>query len=288
MAEIESIRGGYVRLPIAGRQHRIYFEEAGSGIPLLCLHTAGGDGRQYRGVLNNSEVTSRFRVVTFDLPWHGKSSPPEGWQNEEYMLTPEAYIATILAMIDALDLGKPALIGCSIGGRVVLNLALHHPERFRALIGLETSAFTAPHYDTSWAHRPDVHGGEACAALVSGAFGLDGPDHDRWETLWHYMQSGPGIFRGDLHFYRSTDLRDELHKIDTTRCPLYLLTGDYDYSASPADTRYVADRIKGAWFREMVGLGHFPMSEDPERFVRDYLLPVLDKILEGERVPAAT
>ena len=45
--------------PIVGRyahigKHRIYFEEAGQGIPLLCLHTAGSDGRQYRAVLNDS------------------------------------------------------------------------------------------------------------------------------------------------------------------------------------------------------------------------------------------
>ncbi|MBX3521887.1 MAG: alpha/beta hydrolase [Xanthobacteraceae bacterium] len=288
MAQIEPIRGGYVRLAIAGRQHRVYFEEAGSGIPLLCLHTAGGDCRQYRGVLNDPAVTSKFRVVTFDLPWHGKSSPPEGWQNDEYQLTPDAYIATIFAMMDALKLDKPALMGCSIGGRVVLSFAIQHPERFRALIGLESSAFTAPHYDTQWAHRPDVHGGEACAALVSGAFGIDIPEADRWETLWHYMQSGPGVFRGDLHFYRSTDLREHLHKIDTKNCPLYFLTGNYDYSASPADTEAVLSKVKGAWYREMTGLGHFPMSEDPRRFVHDYLVPVLEMVLENEKVAIAS
>ena len=58
------------------RLHRIYFEEAGSGIPLICLHTAGADGRQYRAILNDEAITKDFRVVVFDLPWHGKSSPP--------------------------------------------------------------------------------------------------------------------------------------------------------------------------------------------------------------------
>jgi len=40
-------RGRYLRLDLNGRPHRLYFEEAGEGIPLLCLHTAGADGRQY-------------------------------------------------------------------------------------------------------------------------------------------------------------------------------------------------------------------------------------------------
>ncbi len=277
--EIERIVGGYIRLTVGGRRLRIYYEQAGEGVPLICLHTAGGDSRQYRGVLSDPEVTSRYRVVTFDLPWHGRSSPPEGWQNEEYKLTTSTYIDIIVAVMKALKLDKPVLMGCSIGGRVVLHLALRHPELFRALIGLESSAYTDPHYDASWAHRPDVHGGEVCAALVSGAFGLDGPELDRWETLWHYMQSGPGVFRGDLHFYRNDgDLRGETQNIDTGKCPLYLLTGDYDYSASPADTRFVVSKVPGAEFTEMTGLGHLPMSEDRQRFVQQYLLPVLAKI----------
>jgi pimeloyl-ACP methyl ester carboxylesterase len=72
---IEPITGRYMRLDIHDRPHRLYWEEAGSGIPLLCLHTAGSDGRQFRALLNDPAITSRFRVIVFDMPWHGKSSP---------------------------------------------------------------------------------------------------------------------------------------------------------------------------------------------------------------------
>src|SRR5262249_537210 len=53
---IEDIVGRYLRLELLGRPHRIYFEEAGpkDGVPLLCLHTAGSDGRQWRGILNDT------------------------------------------------------------------------------------------------------------------------------------------------------------------------------------------------------------------------------------------
>ena len=40
-SRIEPILGRYLHLDIFGRPHRIYFEEAGKGIPLVCLHTAG-------------------------------------------------------------------------------------------------------------------------------------------------------------------------------------------------------------------------------------------------------
>ena len=47
---IEPVVGRYLRLDFNGKPHRLYFEEAGEGIPLVCLHTAGADGRQYRAL----------------------------------------------------------------------------------------------------------------------------------------------------------------------------------------------------------------------------------------------
>jgi pimeloyl-ACP methyl ester carboxylesterase len=87
MPEFEPIMGRYLSVRIDGAQHRVYVEEAGRGTPLLCLHTAGADSRQYRHVLNDADVTDRFRVVAFDLPYHGRSTPPDGWWLKKYRLT---------------------------------------------------------------------------------------------------------------------------------------------------------------------------------------------------------
>lgn len=274
----ENVTGRYVRLSLLGRQHRVYVEEAGSGIPLLCLHTAGADSRQYRGLMNDPRVTNRFRVVCFDLPWHGKSSPPDGWQDEVYRLGSDDYVEIILTMSQALGLDRPVVMGCSIGGRIVLHLALEHARRFRGLIGLQSGAHVDPYYDVEWLHRPDVHGGEVCAGIVSGLIGPESPPTQRWETLWHYMQSGPGVFKGDLYFYTvDGDIRSRVAQIQTADCPLWLLSGEYDYSCTTEDTLALGRSIPGANCQIMQGMGHFPMSEDPQRFL-GYLLPVLDEI----------
>jgi pimeloyl-ACP methyl ester carboxylesterase len=276
--QFEAAVGRYLPLEVDGKRYRLYVEEAGSGIPLLCLHTAGSDGRQFRGLMNDKALTSQFRVIAFDLPWHGKSSPPSGWQEIEYRLTSRAYVDTVMAVIDALGLERPVCMGCSIGGRIVLHLALAHARRFRALIGLESAAHAEPYYDLDWLHRPDVHGGEVCGAIISGLIAPTAPPSERWETIWHYMQGGPGVFKGDLHFYtQDGDVRGRLSALDTKACPLYLLTGEYDYSCSPADSRELAARIQGAKLTVMEHLGHFPMSEDPARFLT-YLRPVLEEI----------
>ncbi|HUN98854.1 MAG TPA: alpha/beta hydrolase [Bradyrhizobium sp.] len=279
----EPIIGRYMHLDLFGRKHRIYVEEAGEGTPLLCLHTAGADGRQYRGLMNDARVTSRHRVIAFDMPWHGKSSPPAGWHNEEYQLTSTQYTTMILAIASALELDRPILIGCSIGGRIALHLALEHPEAFRAIIGLQAGAHVDPYYDLNFLHRPDVHGGEVCAAIVSGLVGPDAPEEARWETLWHYMQGGPGVFKGDLYFYKiDGDIRSRVAQIDTSRCPLFLLSGEYDYSCTQDETLAVARSVPGSEATIMKGLGHFPMSENPQEFL-NHLLPVLEKIAASDR-----
>ncbi|MCG8695742.1 MAG: alpha/beta hydrolase [Minwuiales bacterium] len=279
--ELEPIVGRYMHLTLGGRENRIYFEEAGQGIPVVCLHTAGADSRQFRHLMTDPAVTEHFRLLAFDLPWHGKSTPPVGWQDEEYRLTTGAYAEAIMAFCRALDLDRPVVMGCSMGGRIVLHLAGAHGDELRAVIGLEGSDHQQPWYDTDWLHRPDVHGGEVCAALISGLVAPQSPDETRWETLWSYMQSGPGVFKGDLYFYRvDSDFRDRTAKIDTNTCPVYLLTGEYDFSCTPEDTERTGAAIPGAEVTIMKELGHFPMSENPAQF-RRYILPVLDRIRDA-------
>ena len=276
--KLEPIVGRYAHLELEGKEHRLYFEEAGQGIPLLCLHTAGSDGRQYRAVLNDAEITRHFRVVAFDMPWHGKSSPPAGWEKDDYRLTTGRYTGMIMSVAKALGLERPVVMGCSIGGRIVLDLALKHAKELRALVGLQSGAFVERYYDAAWLDHAEVHGGRACGAVAYGLMSPLSPQADVWETVWHYMQGGPGVFTGDLYFYQvEGDIRGRIGEIDTALCPLYLLTGEYDYSAAPRDTEAVAARVRGAKFTLMKGLGHFPMSENPEAFL-GYLRPVLEEI----------
>ena len=71
-AKIEPIVGRYVHVEIEGERNRIYFEENGAGIPLVCLHTAGSDGRQWRHFLADEEFAKDFRIISFDMPRHGR------------------------------------------------------------------------------------------------------------------------------------------------------------------------------------------------------------------------
>jgi pimeloyl-ACP methyl ester carboxylesterase len=282
----DAAQGRYVHLQIDGEDHRVYFEEAGQGIGLLCQHTAGADGRQWRHLLEDERITSRFRVISYDLPYHGKSLPPSNvaWWAREYRLTREHLMKIPIALAGALGIERPAFVGSSVGGMLALDLARFHPDEFRSVISCEGALYALP--DRPRAHgeerEPQLVGADPAkhAASMMSFMGAVAPEAYRQETRLHYSQGAPGVFLGDIAYFAGDhDLRGQAHLIDTDRCPVFMLTGEYDFLTAPL-SEVAASEIPGASLVIMPQLGHFPMSEDPERFI-DYLLPILDRIAAG-------
>ena len=277
MPEFEPIIGRYLSVAIAGAEHRVFVEEAGRGTPLLCLHTAGADSRQYRHVLNDGDITSRFRVLAFDLPYHGRSPPPDGWWLRKYRLTTAGYLEMVRAVWLALGLERPVVMGCSMGGAIVLKIAAEFQDELTGIIGLESSAYAPGRYN-ELLHHPAIHGGELCASYTYGLNSPLSPEAGRRENWWYYSQSGPGVYQGDVHFYSlDWDAREDVRRIDTNRCKVALLTGEYDYSCTPAMSEAVAAAIPGSRLTIMKGMGHFPMIENYPEF-RPHLLSALGHV----------
>ena len=267
--------GRYVYLTIDGVEYRTYFESSGTGIPLLLQHTAGADGRQWRHVLEDAELARHFQLIAYDLPYHGKSVPPVGerWWAQEYRLTRDFLVQVPVVLAHALGLARPMYMGSSIGGHLALDLARERPDDFRAVIGLEAAAYTPGGYVDDF-HHPNI-GNDYKAHLMYGLMSPTSPEAFRRETLWVYSQGAPSVFKGDLYYYSvDHDLREGAEEIDTRRLSVDILNGEYDWSGTPEMGEAIARRIPGARYQTMPGLGHFPMSEDPARFL-DIIRPVL-------------
>ena len=65
-----AFREGFVQTNGHGRMHYL---EAGSGTPLVLIHTNGGSAHQYAGVM--PALARQFRVIAWDMPGHGDSDP---------------------------------------------------------------------------------------------------------------------------------------------------------------------------------------------------------------------
>jgi pimeloyl-ACP methyl ester carboxylesterase len=272
--------GRYVHLELDGRDHRIYYEETGSGIPLVLQHTAGAHSVQWRHLFEDSRVTDHFRLIAYDLPFHGKSLPPVGprWWETEYRLTGDFLRQVPVALVRALGLRRPVFMGCSVGGLLALDLALHHPDLFRSVIAVEGSLHIGGDLDELvglWHPQVSNH---SKARMMESLCSPSSPEAYVKEVSQVYSAGWPPAFRGDLNYYMlDFDLRADAHRIDTEQVGVHILNGEYDYSGTTEMGRAASDAIPGSTHKEMGGLGHFPMQENPEEFL-GHLLPILDRI----------
>jgi pimeloyl-ACP methyl ester carboxylesterase len=181
-------------------------------------------------------------------------------------------------MAQVLELDRPVFMGCSVGGLLALDLARYHPHQFRAVIGLEPAHKVDVDIDTLQGFWHPQVSNDYKSRLMNALMAPQSPEPLRRETIWAYSSGWPPAFLGDLYFYLvDHDLTDEAAAIDTTKVGVHLLTGEYDASATIEHGQAAHDAIAGSTYAVMRGVGHFPMSENPEAFI-DHLLPVLEGI----------
>ena len=110
--------------------HRIHYNEAGSGHPVILLHGSGPGSTGWSNFRANIEPLSRhFRVFAVDMPGWGQSdtqTPETGYD----------HVAALISFMDELGLERAALVGNSMGGITSISTAILHPERVSHLVSM--------------------------------------------------------------------------------------------------------------------------------------------------------
>ncbi|RHW23657.1 alpha/beta hydrolase [Nocardioides immobilis] len=275
--DFEVIVGRYVYLRVQGVQYRVYYEEAGSGsVPMLFQHTAGADGRQARHFLEDSDLQKRFRMISYDLPFHGNSLPPAShrWWEEEFRLTKEFLFDFLLSLSAKLELDRPVFMGSAIGGLLALHLAYELPDDFRAVIALNSGP--KPEFEKEQREMLRMYsdpriGSQWTSTLMVANMASTTPEVYRRELGWIYSQAGQDATEGALHYYaEGYDLTpDQLSSIDTSKVRVYLFTGEDDFMATERGTDRIASLIPGARYQRLRRLGHFGCAENPDALKQD-------------------
>lgn len=118
----------FLEAPVWGRC-KIFYEYSGDGKqPIVFLHTAGSDSRQYHGVMNDAKMRKKCIMYAFDLPGHGRSFPPKNYLAGAHTNTEDSYIGIIASFVKTLGLRRPIICGASMAGQVCLAAAIRHRE----------------------------------------------------------------------------------------------------------------------------------------------------------------
>ncbi len=274
---VPRVQGSYIPVSVGGVTYQIYYETAGTGRDVLCMHTAGSDGRQFHGLMADRRIVQNHRLIAFDMPWHGKSPPPEGAVPGSWRLSTDLYVDLIMGFVAAAGLDKPIALGASMSGEICLELAYRHPEAFGGIVACE-ACDKIDQRQTGWAAHPQVNQSLFVPEWISALSAPQSPAEYQEAIAWQYSQGGAAVFYGDIAFYSGDwDARQRVGRIDTNRCQLFMLTGEYDYSCTIEMSQATAAKIPGVKFQAMTGIGHFPFAENPRLFA-SYLQPVLQEL----------
>jgi pimeloyl-ACP methyl ester carboxylesterase len=111
---------------VAANGLEMYYEEAGSGAPLILLHGGTAIGSSWQPHL--TALVKHFRVIMPDSRGHGRTNNPDGQLSYRMMADDFA------AFAQALGLTKPFIFGYSDGGQTGLEIGMRYPDLAGALI----------------------------------------------------------------------------------------------------------------------------------------------------------
>jgi pimeloyl-ACP methyl ester carboxylesterase len=104
---------------------RLYYEDEGSGRPLIFVHPPGMGSITFS---NQKNLAEHFRVITYDMRGNGKSSP------SNKPITIHLLANDLKILLDHLDIDKAVICGYSNGGAIALEFALSYPKRIEKLM----------------------------------------------------------------------------------------------------------------------------------------------------------
>ncbi len=114
-----AIRNGYADV----NGTRLYYEEQGSGRPVVLIHGAVLDRTMWDDQM--PELAKRYRVIRYDARGFGRSA-----RGTEFFKAQE----DLLGLLDHLNIQQADLVGLSLGGRIAIDYALTYPTRVRSLM----------------------------------------------------------------------------------------------------------------------------------------------------------
>jgi len=258
---------GYVDLD----DGKLYYEMAGDGDTLVLGHAGFVDSRMWDA--QRDAFTQKYRVIRFDMRGYGKSDPVEGPRTRRYDLA---------QLLDHLQVERAALLGCSLGGEIMIDFVLEHPEMASALItvssapsGFQVQGDPPPHlFEMITALQ---QGDTARASELQIRIWVDGPYRQP-------EQLNPGVrqraaemnlipvrmntwLAADSHPLNPLD-PPAIGRLSAIYVPALIMAGALDHPEELRAADVMTDAIKGAKKHIFSHSAHLPNMEEPEEFTQ--------------------
>src|SRR5689334_2778573 len=251
---------------------KIYFEETGSGRPILFIHEFSGDYRAWE--LQIRYFSRRYRCITFNARGYPPSEVPAGV--EKY--SQKRAVDDAVNVLDHLKIDKAHIVGLSMGGFAALNYGVHYPHRAISIVVGAAGMGAEPDKTAQFREEVEVvakrweNEGAKKFAPIYGS----GPGREQLETkdprgfkefidqLSEHDAKGAALTLRGVQMRRPTpfDLKSELEKMTV---PTLIIHGDEDRSCLGTGA-FMKRTIPSAGLMVFPKTGHTINLEEPALF----------------------
>ncbi len=243
-------------MPTAAGLH-YFLHEGGSVLrsPLVLLHSAGGDHLSWPPEVRRLPDN---RVITLDLPGHGKTAGP-GRQSVA------DYASDVTEFVDVLGLSRAVFVGHAMGGAIALTLALDYPDRVAGLVLISTGPclpIQSSIIENAASQSTLPH---AIKSLQEMSLGPQTPAALKETVFRRLTESRQTLLLGDL---LACDRFNVIGRLDAIRTPVLVICGMEDKLTPIRFSETLSSGIPGAALQTVEGAGHLLILEQPGRLAK--------------------
>lgn len=241
---------------------RLYYEDSGSGTPILLTHGFGASTGMWRGQVEAFQ--DRYRLIPWDMRGHGQTECPLDQSHYSQALTDD----DMAALLDHLEIDQAVIAGHSLGGFMSLSFNVAHPDRVKALVLQGCGpGYRRDEPRLAWNERAE----RRARTLEEGGLAALGGGAEVGESV---QGSAEGLAQAARGILSQVDSRvmDSLKSISV---PTLVICGDEDKPYVDG-ARYMGERIPGATYVPVPGAGHGVNIEKP-----DVVNAALESFLSG-------
>ena len=245
----------------------VHYEVDGRGKPLVFLHGWLGSWGVWRDTMLTISGLHQYKIYALDFWGFGDSA-----KKSSASFTISSYVFMVDQFMEIMGIAQAPVIGHSMGGTVAINLALEHPSRVEKVVVID-----APMIGSSLNILLKLAGHKFIASLVWSHLGLLRLGLRICSSQW--AEDGPKLYRmiekdlsrmtveafwWSIASLREINLKPYLSQI---KVPTLAIYGKKDNVVNPSQATIIGEQVKDARVEWMNGSRHFPMLDEPERFI---------------------
>jgi pimeloyl-ACP methyl ester carboxylesterase len=255
--------------------------ELGEGLPVVFLHAGVCDTRMWQ----------RQMEAVAEAGWHSIAYDRRGYGETESADEPFSHLEDLEGLLDALDIHAAVFVGCSLGGGLAIDFALHNPGQVIGLVLIGTSVTGSPWSSTEAESQIEAAEEDAYERgdldmlnKVQAHEWLDGPRAQSGRVSGAARElfldmNAKALSKPALNHQENPP--PAWDRVGEIGAPTLLMVGDQDFTALVDRHEHLSEEMPNAFAAVLEGVAHIPSIERPE-LVNSLLLQFLDAIKGGE------